>query len=172
MPALRTIAVGFAMAAAITVISIPSASAGTIQNGYSCQSGLAGWQEVYSVTVNVPATAHQGDTITVTGSTTGTTSRSGARPAGYYVGSLGVMVGGATSSSVSITGMTSPAARDGDPFALAGGSGRITLNNVGVVTFKPNSWSNALASDTRYGWTCFDADGVIPTAASINVLAR
>jgi hypothetical protein len=172
MPSLRTIAAGFAVAAAVTAISVPSAAAGTINNGYSCQAGLAGWQEVYSVTVTVPATARQGDTITVTGRTAGTTPRSGARPAGYYVGSLGIMVGGATSSSVSITGMTSPAARDGDPYGLAGGSGHITLNNVGVVTFMPNSWSNALASDTRYGWTCFDPDGVTPAAASIQVLAR
>lgn len=165
----RTIAAGFAMAAAITVISIPSASAGTVQNGYSCQAGLAGWQEVLSVTVNAPATARQGDTITVTGSVTGTIPRAGARAAGAYHGSINLQTAGA-SSWVTIAGMASPAAQDGDPFALAGGSGQITLNAVGVVTFMPQQI--AWAAGPSSGWTCFDPDGVAPVAASVQVRPR
>jgi hypothetical protein len=165
----RMIAAGFAMAAAITVITVPSASAGTVQNGYSCQAGLYGWQEALSVTVNVPATARQGDTITVTGSVTGTIPRAGARAAGTYHGSIDLQTAGA-SSWVTIAGMASPAARDGDPYALAGGSGQLTLNAVGVVTFMPQHVTWALAQN--YGWSCFDPDGVAPVAASVQVLPR
>lgn len=169
---LRRIAAGLAMVGAATVLAAPTATADTVRTGLACQTGGSGWQEVFSITVNVPATVRQGDAVTVTGSVVGTTARAGARPAGYFNGSLGLQVGGAANAWVDVLGMTSPAAKDGDPYSITGGSGQITLNTVGTVTFKPFDAGFGLAAYPGYGFGCFDPDGIMPTAASIQVLPR
>lgn len=108
----------------------------------------------------------------MTGSVYGTIARPGPRAAGAYNGALGIRVGGVTNASVTVSGMTSPAANNGDPYALVGGSGQITLNTTGTVTFSPNSAGWGVPGHPGYGWDCFDPDGNLPVAATIQVLPR
>lgn len=169
---IRKLTAMLAAVVAATLVTAPTATAGTVRNGLSCQAGIYGWQEAFNITVNAPATARQGDTVTLTGSVTGTIARSGPRPAGSYAGQLQIKVVGGTTSWVTMAGMSSPAANDGDPFALTGGSAQVTLDTVGTVTLNPGSASWWVAANPTYGWTCFDPDGNLPTAASIQVLPR
>jgi hypothetical protein len=172
MFSLRTLAAGLAVAAAITTVATTSAVADTTRYRYVCTFGISGWQEDYFVTVNAPATVHQGDTVTLTGTARGTIPRDGARPAGSLIGGITLVAAGAASGYANIDGMASPAAQSGDPFSLVGGSGQITLNNVGTVTLAPHEIGFASAQSPMYGFGCFDFNGPTPVTATIQVLPR
>jgi len=149
----------------------PAAAADSVSAYWFCSTGFYGWPETFWVTVNAPATARVGDTITVTGSVMGTIERPGPRSAGGYVGRLDLEAGGATAGPVAITGMTSPAASGNDPYGLVGGSGQIALNTAGAVTFAPKRATWAVATNTSYGWTCTNS-GNGAVAATTQVLPR
>ena len=167
---LRGLAVAMVLACAVTVLAEPAARAGTVSTEWSCTTGAGGWLETYTVSVTAPATATRGDTVTLSATVTGSRPQPGPRPAGYFSnGSLGLTVHGAATARVTVTGMTSPAANDRDPYRLVGGSARLTVNAAGTVTLSPDNAGFPLTGYPGFGLGCSDYDGVLPVAAGIQI---
>lgn len=139
----RIMAIG---AAAVTTAGIiiaggSAASADTVSVSYTCSGfGFPVQNFTYSVTITAPATATRGQTVTLQASIAATSPSSQNVAAGVNRAELDIVLGGASSGTVTATGLTNPSIQAGTPWRVEGGQAQVTLSNAGTVSFTPATW--------------------------------
>jgi hypothetical protein len=146
------IALGLAILAAsfgITVFNAPSAAADTVTVSYICgvPTFPPHWNDAYRVTVTAPATATRGQTVTVTASLVGIQAT-----ANTYQAALVITLGGASSGTITATGLTNPAIPAGGTPKWNGGRAQVTLASAGTVTFTPGGFT--VTRNGSFQWRC------------------
>lgn len=125
-----------AMSAAI--FAAPSATADTVTVKYQCTTVIGGlWYYDWRVTLDAPAVATRGQTVTVNINMELINDLPGPRAAHTTGGSLDVSLGGASTGSTTGTTAWNPEIPPGAPLRLEGGTAQFTLANVGTVTYTP-----------------------------------
>jgi hypothetical protein len=147
------IAAALAASIAIVTFGAPSTAADTVSVNYVCGASIWHWNEAFHVTITAPATATRNQTVTVTASLVGTNAGFlDPVPADTYQAALTITLGGASSGTITATGLTNPALPARDPLKWNGGRAQVTLANAGNVTFKPGGF--AVTEDGFARWTC------------------
>ncbi|MFC6081117.1 hypothetical protein [Sphaerisporangium aureirubrum] len=152
--ATRTVMVGTAVAALLTLDAAP-ASAGTVTVNYTCAAITGPWgYKVFDVSVTSPATVTRGQTAAVQVAMTDTFMSTTSLAAGVVRGTMTLHLGGAGSGTVDATGLTNPAVAPGTPWRVSGGSAQVTFANAGDVTFTPGVFrAGAWGCGVRTGYT-------------------
>jgi hypothetical protein len=152
--------------AAMVMVGASPAAAGTVSASYLCGSVAGGPAGVgpFRVTINAPANATRGQTVTVTASIEGTRNYGSHLSANFVHITLGIILGGAASGTIQATGLTNPEIQPDTPWRVTGGTARTTLNTAGDVTYRPGGFS-----ENGGGWGCGLYDGTSPVAATTHV---
>lgn len=160
MPSIRIFAAGFALAAAVTAINVPAATADTVLMKYRCGNAVTGgWDYNWNITITAPATATRGQTVTLNVSAESTIPTTEPVEANLVFGFLDIRLGGASSGTVGSTRMSNPDIEAPTPLELTGGTAQATLANVGEVTYKAARFSYGI---TGAGLWCDPRPGFVP----------
>lgn len=137
------------VAATIGLVSVAGtpavAATALVHAGCISVWGQAGGRD-FQITINAPATATRGQTVTLTTAISETTPYPVEESAGRYQSTLEVVVGGASSGTVVSVDLVNPHIAKNTPFRLEGGHVRYTFNESGDVTFKPGIERRAYAN--------------------------
>jgi hypothetical protein len=162
----KGIAAGTVVALAMLMVGESSAGAGTVSASYQCGSITGGTTGVgpFQVTINAPANAGRGQTVTVTASIAQTQNYGNHVAAGSIRINLDIILGGAASDTIVATGLTNPEIQPDTPWRVTGGTVRTTLNTVGDVTYRPSTFREVSGA-----WGCWPPNGTSPVAATTHV---
>ncbi|WP_156038634.1 MULTISPECIES: hypothetical protein [Actinoalloteichus] len=137
--------------------------AGTSRVTYSCGDPADPRVEDIDVTITAPATATQGDTVTVEASTLILLGVPFDAPAGSFATELDIELGGDASGSVTAAGLSNVETPANEPIRFTGGETQITLDEPGQVSLTP-----ATITSVVDGSECVVV-GEAATAATIDV---
>ncbi|MCQ4084755.1 hypothetical protein NGB36_30330 [Streptomyces sp. RB6PN25] len=158
-----------AMAGAALAFGAPPAMADTVSVNYTCTgTGAPSGVTTSQITVTAPATAAVGSTVDLQVSLSTAQTAPIALPANGVQGQVVINLGGASSGSVTATGLTDPSGiAAGSPVVLTGGTASVQLSNAGSVTFTPG---NTTVTVSEFGATVNCAvSGTAPVAATTQV---
>jgi hypothetical protein len=159
----RGIVAGVTGALAMAMVGASPAAAGTVTASYRCMTAAGGLFSIaYRVTIDVPASANRGQTVTMNASIEQSRNYGAYLSANVYQATLDIILGGAASGTIQATGLTNPEIQPDTPWRLTGGTARTTFNTAGDVTYRPGRIHGGW-------WICELSDGSSPIAATTHV---
>ncbi|MFI1801163.1 hypothetical protein ACH427_27965 [Streptomyces sp. NPDC020379] len=160
-----------AAATAAVGISLPTATARSteaVSVDYTCTGFGSPIALIAQVTVDAPASIPRGETAPLHMTLATSMTAPLSLPANQVTGTSSLTLGGASSGTTAITGMTNPAPiTAGKPIALTGGTAAAQLDTPGTTTFTPGNMSFTAMGITV---NC-TVNGTPPIAASTEVTA-
>ncbi|MEU7364085.1 hypothetical protein ACFW9V_01305 [Streptomyces hygroscopicus] len=155
-------------AAGVLALGAGPAAADTVSTTYNCAAGGETLQTTETITVTAPATAVQGEQITLSVTVEDGTPVTEEIAANGVGAELDIAVGGAGSGTVVAKGLTnSTAVPAGQSVVLEGGTATLTAQGPGDVTFTPAG----LRLNTLGLEVLCTPDGPVAAAATTRVTA-